>query len=172
MFNDQKAIAVRIYEKNLNDYAEFLFEDGSFVKINISNCGYKCFDLLTNHNTLFYDERIDIYQATAYDVLHGSEFNRAIEIESNNSKEDSINFYMYKLIAPPTTVWRSGAFTGYSGERADNVLHTLINNAILDSVIHGSIYKLYFFDMRILNKPKFEDLKKEIDNFYADDVLE
>ena len=28
MFNGQKAIAVRIYEKNLNNYAEFLFEDG------------------------------------------------------------------------------------------------------------------------------------------------
>ena len=172
MFNGQKAIAVRIYEKNLNNYAEFLFEDGSFVKINMSNSGYKCLSLLTSYHTLFYDERIDINQATSYDVLHGSEFCRAFEIESNTTSKvkDSINIYEYGLVTPPTIVGRKATFTDFYGERADNLLHALISNTLWDS--RYSINKIYFFDMRTLNKPKFEDLKKEIDNFYADDVLD
>ena len=174
MFNGQKAIAVRIYEKDLNDYAEFLFDDGSFLKINLSNCKYKCLRLLTNFHTLFYDNRIDINNLTAYDMLMRSEFDRAIEIEYNtNSKvSDSINIYEYGLVAPPSIIGRKAAFTDFYGERADNVLHALISNIELNNTIHDIKGKVYIVDLRTLNKPSFEDLKKEIENMYRDDELD
>lgn len=164
MFNGDKAIAVRIYE-NINDsIAEFLFLDGSFVNINLSNYGYRCFAALTSCKTLFYDERIDINKPTAYsDALNFSSSDRIIEIEYNDD-ESSINIYEYKQTIPGI-IRRVNGYYNLDDTDGNNILHALINQDGYDHIydILSDHDNVYIVDLRILNKPKFEDLiKKDI----------